>query len=62
MYGCIVGVGDERQDLILGFVAWIDVSGNLLLEGGVEAFSEAILLGKQVPLDGKSTSRIGWNQ
>ena len=42
MYGCIVGVGDERKDLIPSFVAWIDVSGNLMLEGLVEAFSEAI--------------------
>ena len=44
MYGCIVGVGDERRDLILGFVAWIDVSGNLLLEGLIEVFGEAICL------------------
>ena len=40
LYGCIVGVGDKNQDLIPGFVAWIDVSGNLLLEGLVEAFGE----------------------
>ena len=37
-------MGDERQDLILGFVAWIDVSGNLLLEGLVEAFGEVVCL------------------
>jgi hypothetical protein len=37
-------MGDKRQDLIPGFVAWIDVSGNFLLEGLVEAFSEAICL------------------
>ena len=44
MYGCIVGVGDERQELIPSFVAWIDVSGNLMLEGLVEAFSESVCL------------------
>ena len=44
MYECIVGGGDERQDLIPGFVAWIDVSDNLLLEGLVEALGEAICL------------------
>ena len=32
------------QDLIPSFMACIDVSGNLLLEGLVEAFSEAICL------------------
>ena len=37
-------MGDKRQDLIPGFVAWIDVSGNFLLEGLVEAFSEAVCL------------------
>ena len=47
MYGCIVGVADERQDLIPGFVAWIDVSGNILFEGLVEAFGEAICLKDQ---------------
>ena len=30
--------------IVVGFVAWIDVSGNLVLEGLVEAFSEAIFL------------------
>ena len=37
-------MGNERQDLIPSFVAWIDVSYNLLLEDLVEAFSEAISL------------------
>ena len=40
-------MGDKRQDLILGFVAWVDVSGNLLLEGIVEAFGETICLKDQ---------------
>ena len=44
MYGCIVGVGDERKDLIPSFVAWIDVNDNLLLVGLVEASYEAICL------------------
>ena len=44
MYGCIVGVGDERKNLISSFVAWIIVSGNLMLEGLVSAFGEAICL------------------
>ena len=44
LHGCIVGVSDKGQDLIPGFVAWIDVSSNLLLEGLVEAFGEAIFL------------------
>ena len=37
-------MGDKRQDLIPSFVAWIDVSGNLLLEGLDEAFSEVVRL------------------
>ena len=44
MYKCIVGMGDERQVLILGFVAWLYVSDHLLLEDLVEASSEAICL------------------
>ena len=44
LYGCIVGMGDKRQDLIPGFVAWIDVSGTPLLESFVEVFNEAICL------------------
>ena len=44
LYGCIVGMGDKRQDLIPGFVVWIDESGNFFLEGLVEAFKEAICL------------------
>ena len=44
LYGCIACVGDKREDLILGFVAWIDVSGNLLLEGLIEASNEVICL------------------
>ena len=34
--------GDERKDLIPSFVAWIDVSGNLLIEGLVEVFGEVV--------------------
>ena len=36
------GLGDERQYLILGFLAWMDVSGSLLVEGLVESSDEAI--------------------
>ena len=43
-YGGIVGTVDKRQDLIPGFVAWIDVIDNFFLEGLVEAFKEAICL------------------
>mgnify|MGYP006970559585 CR=1 FL=1 len=37
-------MGNDRQDMILGFEEWIDVSGDFLLEDLVEAFGEAILL------------------
>ena len=37
-------MGDERQDLIPSFVAWIDICDDLLLEDFVEAFGEAICL------------------
>ena len=37
-------MGEKRQDLIPSSVAWIDRSGNFLLEGLVEAFNEAICL------------------
>ena len=39
-----LGMGDERQHLIPGSVAWIDIRGNLLFEVLVEAFNEAICL------------------
>ena len=38
MYGCIVGVGDKKKDFIPGFMAWINASSNLPLEGLLEAF------------------------
>ena len=44
MYKCIADVGDERQDLIPSFVAWIDICDDLLLEDFVEALGEAICL------------------
>ena len=52
-------MGDKRQDLVPGFVAWIDVSGNLLLEGLVEAFGEAVRGGRPHGTSGPNQIRVG---